>query len=683
MLRVDVQERRLVVATDHQGALGLLGAIPGGQVDRNNNGVYTYRRTLMMAERVREAALAARDQYGLAPTMSRGFGDLMSALRRFDAAEQYRDALDLPDGPTRTSLWPHQRQAFWWALERGGGSDVTLTGAPGGGSGLGLEMGTGKSLATVALLEGWATRLALIVCPLSVVGVWPREFRKHGGSPWSTWGGHAFGSTGKLLASPSVSQRAGAAERFIELAAVKHLPAALVVNYDIVWRPEMKALLLGLARAGRIDALVLDESQRAKAAGSKASQTCATLATYVDRVVLDSGTMMDESPLDLFGQFRAMDAGIFGTNWTSFRAENAITAPTPNGGKGVMVVGTRSDRLDYLSGQFRRHVIVKRAVDVFVGALKLPQALPPQERTFTLSAKARRIYEQLDATMTAEIGDGRATVNNVMVKILRLQQITSGHIPVARPCPTCQPQDIPWTATIESALDEAIAESQERIDAAEPVRAGEGDVWLDGMDLDRAREILGDRRTEAARRCPDCGGRGLKVAVDVVDDGRARLLADTLSLEVPDLEEPVVVHCVFRHDLDVIQQVSKAQGRVYAELSGRRRDGLNVDSEMVAGVGVLGCQIQSGGVGIDLTRAAIGIYHSMTPRLGVYDQSKARRNRPGQTRAPRDIHLVAENTVERLVYLALARKRNVVETVQQMAAAAGGRIDYDALDDLP
>jgi SNF2 family DNA or RNA helicase len=78
---------------------------------------------------------------------------------------------------------------------------------------------------------------------------------------------------------------------------------------------------------------------------------------------------------------------------------------------------------------------------------------------------------------------------------------------------------------------------------------------------------------------------------------------------------------------------------------------------------VLAVQIDSGGVGVDLTRARYAIYYSLGFSLGSYEQSLARIHRPGQTRPVEYIHLVAEGTVDEKVMAALARRADVVNTV--------------------
>jgi len=74
-------------------------------------------------------------------------------------------------------------------------------------------------------------------------------------------------------------------------------------------------------------------------------------------------------------------------------------------------------------------------------------------------------------------------------------------------------------------------------------------------------------------------------------------------------------------------------------------------------------QIQSGGLGIDCSRAAYAFYYSIGFSLGDYQQSLARLHRPGQTRCVRYYHLVCKDSVDEQVYAALRSRQNVIEAV--------------------
>lgn len=151
-----------------------------------------------------------------------------------------------------------------------------------------------------------------------------------------------------------------------------------------------------------------------------------------------------------------------------------------------------------------------------------------------------------------------------------------------------------------------------------------------------------------------------------IDSAKTKLLRDVLEDIAP--EEPVVVFCRFHKDLDAVIRVAAETNRVSLELSGRTDD---LKRWQAGEAPVLAVQIESGGVGVDLTRARYSIYFSLGFSLGSYEQSLARIHRPGQTRPVEYIHLLAEGTVDEKVMAALSRRADVVNTVlQQMKGQA-------------
>lgn len=126
--------------------------------------------------------------------------------------------------------------------------------------------------------------------------------------------------------------------------------------------------------------------------------------------------------------------------------------------------------------------------------------------------------------------------------------------------------------------------------------------------------------------------------------------------------EPVVVFCRFRCDLEDVEALSRKLGRPYAEVSGEQK---TLEQWQAGDATILGVQMQSGGVGIDLTRSSYCVYYSLGFSLGDYEQSLARLRRPGQQKCVRYYHLVASGTVDEDVYKALRERRNVVESVLQ------------------
>ena len=149
--------------------------------------------------------------------------------------------------------------------------------------------------------------------------------------------------------------------------------------------------------------------------------------------------------------------------------------------------------------------------------------------------------------------------------------------------------------------------------------------------------------------------------MEVVDHAKRDLLQDLLE-DLP-AEEPVVVFCRFRYDLGVVHDVACALGRRSGELSGEYDDLKAWQQGGPQNPVILAVQIQSGGVGIDLTRAAYGIYYSLGFSLGDYLQSRARIYRSGQKRPVMFYHLFARSTVDEMIARALAARQDLVETV--------------------
>lgn len=157
---------------------------------------------------------------------------------------------------------------------------------------------------------------------------------------------------------------------------------------------------------------------------------------------------------------------------------------------------------------------------------------------------------------------------------------------------------------------------------------------------------------------------------EVIDTAKREALSDLLD-GLP-TKEPVVVFCQFKSDLAAVREVCEAQGRRCGEVSGNRKD-LTDRATFPESLDVLAVQWQSGGVGIDLTRACHAVLYSPTYGGGEYEQGLARIHRPGQHRPCTYHHLIAEGTVDRAVYGALRKKRDVVEEVLSYLKRGGER----------
>lgn len=307
---------------------------------------------------------------------------------------QYREALDnkyneqLPGIPNmKTAAWNHQCQAYWFC--------TLLPGAV-----LSMDMGTGKSLVAVGLLSNRDNDKTLLICPKSVIPVWPEEL-KH--------------STINFMPVPlvkgSVADRQRKAAESLELARLKKQPCVIIINYESFWRD----VFLRWAKRIEWDHIIFDECHRLKEHSGVTSRSAAQLnATY--KVGL-TGTVMPHSPMDPFAQFRAIDPSIFGLNYYVYQTRYAEMGGF--GGKQVVAFKNQEElakKIDSISYRARADQV-----------LDLPEATH-MRRYVDLEAKTARHYRELDNQLFTEIENGEVTPANAMVKVLRLQQLTSGYL---------------------------------------------------------------------------------------------------------------------------------------------------------------------------------------------------------------------------------------------------------------
>lgn len=436
------------------------------------------------------------------------------------------------------TLWPHQRAAIDFATPK----PAAL---------LAMGMGTGKSLTALEIARRWQAHRILITCPVSVCRSWEREIREWS-MPWRVL----------RLDSGSVRDKMERARDAVHL----HAPLAVIVNHESLWRAPFGAWAMGIAW----DALICDESHRAKAPAGRLSHYLRYLAQKIPRRLALTGTPAAHSPLDLYAQFRFLDSRIYGTSYHAFKRRYAVMG----GYQQHQVIGFQ--RTEELWERFSRIAFQARKEDVLT--------LPPEMdllRETRLEPKAQRVYDQISRVFWAEIESGEVTVSNALVKLLRLQQISSG-----------------WLTS----------------DDGEPTE---------------------------------------------VSTAKSNLLDDVLV----DLTPPVVVFCRFVRDLDTVALAAKRRGWVYGEISGRRKDALDEDARLTRGVDIVGAQIQSGGVGIDLSRASTAIFYSVGFSLAEYLQARARLHRPGQANPVRHIHLSCVGTIDAKILAALRKRQEVVEAI--------------------
>jgi SNF2 family DNA or RNA helicase len=272
--------------------------------------------------------------------------------------------------------------------------DIVVRGIKQKHIGLLWEPGTGKTKATIdwfcALHMLGRVDRVLVVCPLSVLGVWEDELELHAPIPYVVQ--YLDAKVKGPLPRPPKGQL-----------------TILISNYDIVWRRDE------YVRRFNPDAIVADESHLIKKASARRSRYLRRYNTTPYRAIL-TGTPNPRSFLDLYAQWVFLNPKRFGTSIARFKD----TYVRYGGFKGYQVTGYRN--VDQLLEN------VYADADVQHKSKDLPpetrQRVPVELTKAGWEAYAKMAYELFLELKGGEVVDAK----NVAVKILRLQQITGGWI---------------------------------------------------------------------------------------------------------------------------------------------------------------------------------------------------------------------------------------------------------------
>lgn len=307
-----------------------------------------------------------------------------------------RDGTGIP--VFKTPPWNHQAKAFHFVKNIMG----LDTHRQGGGALLALDMGTGKSKVAVDLIQNFQQEIknVLIVCPHAVIKVWPKQFELHS----------RYTPKVVALEKGSVANRTKQAELALRTNADGQ--TAIIINYESFWREPFSSHI----ERGGYDLLVLDEVHRIKSAGGKASRFGGRVGRDIKYRLGLSGTPMPHSPLDVYGSYRTLDPGIFGTSFQRFQNEYAIMSQY---NRHQVVAFKNLDKLHQLFYLIAYHV---KSEDV----LDLPE-FRDEVITFDLQSE-EKAYESMAEELWAEVNDEIVTASNALVKFLRLQEITSGYL---------------------------------------------------------------------------------------------------------------------------------------------------------------------------------------------------------------------------------------------------------------
>ena len=299
--------------------------------------------------------------------------------------------------PIKAAPYDHQKKAFAFACDKFGVFDERLKSR---GTALLMEMGTGKTIVSIAvagcMYQYGKVNRVLVVAPLSILGVWEEEFEKFADFPYSMTilKGTAAKKKEQLTKLPNGGLQ------------------VVVVNYESAWRLEKELL------AYNADLVIADEAHKLKENRSKQSGGMHHIGDKARYKLLLTGTVITNRELDVFSQYRFLNPQIFGTSFYAFRNQYFDM-----GGYGNHTPIFRK----WMTDDFlkRLHSVAYRVTKA--ECLDLP-AITEEVRTVDLEKDAIKLYDSIEDESYAELDESEVTTANILTRLLRLSQITGGHL---------------------------------------------------------------------------------------------------------------------------------------------------------------------------------------------------------------------------------------------------------------
>lgn len=327
-------------------------------------------------------------------------------LAALEQVQSLKSAKDLPAIPvTNTTPWHHQKQMFHFLSPLSGG--FALAG-----------VGCGKSKVAVDVMQNDPTaKLNFIVTPKYVAEDWLKQFRLHAAVD--------FRVVNLIGGKETIKQKAARAARELAAAVKDDARIVLLMNYELVWQapfgPAYKGDVevdKGLMLSVQWDYGIADEIHKIKSVDGVASRFFARMRSRIRHRYGLTATLAPKTPLDVYGALRFVDvdalrdAGFW--SYSDFRYRFAVTDDF-----GKVTEYRHLDELKALLDKLSYQILSSEVLD-----------LPPFRhvvRQARLSAEETRAYRDMNDLFTAQIRAEEITAANGGVKLLRLQQITSGH----------------------------------------------------------------------------------------------------------------------------------------------------------------------------------------------------------------------------------------------------------------
>lgn len=268
-----------------------------------------------------------------------------------------------------------------------------------------MDMRTGKTKVIIDLfcayrMQGECERV-LIICPMGVRGTWIRELALHAPIPVDAY----------LLDT----SKPKAYERWVN---TRHDFKWLIVGVESFSAGSAATYVDSFLTHCINTAALVDESHKIKTPNATRSEKIVEIGHLAKIRGIMTGTPTSGPPLDLYMQFEFLDPEIIGMgDFYSFKNRYAVFG----GFQDKQIVGY--ENLDELMQLIEPFVFQVRQNEV----LDIPDKIRLR-RDVQLNPEQKRLYQQMKRNKMVQTGDQSLIVQNILEKMLRLQEITSGII---------------------------------------------------------------------------------------------------------------------------------------------------------------------------------------------------------------------------------------------------------------
>jgi SNF2 family DNA or RNA helicase len=304
----------------------------------------------------------------------------------------------------RTKLWPHQERGIKLVEDN---KRMILA----------WEMGAGKTLTSLEYM----TRnpgLYLVVGPKRACPVWLREIQKHY---------YVFDTIFLANDKESVAKKQRRLMKEMKRPVPEDKSRIVIMNYAVFSRKPMAWYIKTFKWTG----IFYDEIHKLKTHTSVRAKQAIAMHPLAEVVVGLTGTPFHNSPLDIFGQVASIGRlDVFKGVLTDRNIANADGFTTRFISKyawlkhsGSIAYPVAFKELDDLHVRLNPIMDVVRTEDV----AEIPREHHIIEHV-ELEPAAMKLYNKLKTDFIVELKDSNVIADNVLVKLLRLQQMTGGFV---------------------------------------------------------------------------------------------------------------------------------------------------------------------------------------------------------------------------------------------------------------